>query len=249
MTPTPSRPAAITIVYDNNAFDNRLGTKWGFAALVEHQGHTLLFDTGADSPTLLGNMTVLDKDPNAIESVVLSHAHRDHTGGLSGLLATGARPTVYVHPSFPIRFKHQVTRMTTLVEVTPGQSVAARGDRASPLLTTGEIGGRIPEQSLAIKTDQGLVVVTGCAHPGIVPIVTRAKTLFGEPVHLVIGGFHLGNKSAAEVRAILAAFRELGVEKVAPCHCTGNRAIALFADEYGDEFIRAGVGRVVVVER
>ena len=110
------------------------------------------------------------------------------------------------------------------------------------------MGGRIREQALVISTDRGLVVVTGCAHPGIVQMVTRAKELFGGRVHLVMGGFHLGGKSSVELEAVLADFRRLGVEKVAPCHCTGDQAIAMFAAEYDGDFIQSGVGRVIVVE-
>jgi 7,8-dihydropterin-6-yl-methyl-4-(beta-D-ribofuranosyl)aminobenzene 5'-phosphate synthase len=90
--------------------------------------------------------------------------------------------------------------------------------------------------------------MTGCAHPGIVQIVERAQELFGGPIHLVMGGFHLGNKSVAQIDAIVAAFRSLGVERVAPSHCTGDLAIEKFRQEYGEDFIQAGVGRVIVIE-
>jgi 7,8-dihydropterin-6-yl-methyl-4-(beta-D-ribofuranosyl)aminobenzene 5'-phosphate synthase len=92
------------------------------------------------------------------------------------------------------------------------------------------------------------VVVTGCAHPGVAEMVAQAKELSGEPVYLVLGGFHLGSQDDAQIEAIIASFREMGVAKVAPCHCTGDRAIAMFEAEYGDDFIRAGVGKEIIVE-
>lgn len=245
MQPTAMLPPdtlTITIVYDNNPYDKRLKTAWGFSALIEYQGQTLLFDTGGDGPTLLGNMRTLGIDPARIESVILSHIHSDHTGGLADLLATGVRPTVYLLPSFPASFKRQVRQVTTTVEVTPGQAVG------NGIFTTGEMGSSIPEEALVIDTAQGLVVITGCAHPGVNNMVARAKELFDRPVYLVLGGFHLRSKSDAQVAAIVADFRRMGVTKVAPCHCTGDRAIAQFAAEYGDDFIRAGVGRVITVE-
>jgi 7,8-dihydropterin-6-yl-methyl-4-(beta-D-ribofuranosyl)aminobenzene 5'-phosphate synthase len=105
-----------------------------------------------------------------------------------------------------------------------------------------------PEQALVIQTGDGIVVITGCAHPGIVEMVTQARALAGGPVRLVLGGFHLGDKSASQIRSIIADFRQLGVEQVAPAHCTGERAIAMFAALYGDSYIEAGAGRVIVVE-
>jgi 7,8-dihydropterin-6-yl-methyl-4-(beta-D-ribofuranosyl)aminobenzene 5'-phosphate synthase len=232
----------ITIVYDNNAYDERLKSAWGFSALVAYHDHTILFDTGGDGPTLVENMRILRIDPTQIESVVLSHAHGDHTGGLSTLLELGARPTVYLPASFSASFKNQVGKRTEVIEVTPGLSIA------EGMYTTGEMGRSIPEQALVIKTEPGLVVVTGCAHPGIVEIVEQAREMFDRPVRLVLGGFHLGGKSKAEIDAILRDFRSLKVEQVAPCHCTGDTAIAMFAAEYGEDFIQAGVGRIIGVD-
>ncbi|MBU0511629.1 MAG: MBL fold metallo-hydrolase, partial [Chloroflexi bacterium] len=76
----------------------------------------------------------------------------------------------------------------------------------------------------------------------------QAKDLFDDSVRLVMGGFHLRSKSEAEMMAILADFRRLGVEKVAPSHCTGDQSIAMFAEEYGDDFIRSGAGKVFHVD-
>lgn len=232
----------LTIIYDNNAYDPRLRTAWGFSCLIEYRGQVILFDTGGDSPTLLANMATLDIDPSRIEAVVLSHIHGDHTEGLSGLLPlAGDDLTVFVPQSFPARFKDAVRTRAPLVEVTGPRDIGEK------VFTTGQLGRGIIEQSLALKTDQGLVVVTGCAHPGIVEVVRKAKALSGGEVCLVLGGFHLGGKSQREIEGIISEFRRLGVRKVAPCHCTGEQAIRMFRQEYGKDFIQAGVGRVVHV--
>jgi 7,8-dihydropterin-6-yl-methyl-4-(beta-D-ribofuranosyl)aminobenzene 5'-phosphate synthase len=232
----------ITIVYDNNAYDPNLKTTWGFSCLIEYRGQVILFDTGGDSPTLLTNMATLDIDPSRIEAVVLSHNHGDHTGGLSGLLPmAGDGLTVFVPQSFPARFKDALRTSAQLVEATEP------GDIGEEVYTTGELGTGIIEQSLVVKTDEGLVVVTGCAHPGIVEVIRRAKALSGDEVYLVLGGFHLGGKSQKETERIISEFRRLGVRKVAPCHCTGEQAIRLFRQEYGADFFQCGAGRVIRV--
>jgi len=66
-------------------------------------------------------------------------------------------------------------------------------------------------------------------------------------VYLVLGGFHLGGASQRQVERIIADFRQLGVQKVAPCHCTGDRAMRVFAEKYGEDFIRVGVGCVITI--
>jgi 7,8-dihydropterin-6-yl-methyl-4-(beta-D-ribofuranosyl)aminobenzene 5'-phosphate synthase len=235
-----SQTLTITIVYDNNAYDPRLKTAWGFSCLIEYRGQVILFDTGGDSPTLLANMDALGIDPGKIETVVLSHIHGDHTGGLSGLLPmTGDGSTVFVPQSFPARFKDAVQIKARLVEVAGPREIGEE------VHTTGELGTGIIEQSLVVKTDGGLVIITGCAHPGIVEVIRRAKALSGDEVYLVLGGFHLGGKSRKEIEGIISEFRRLGVRKVAPCHCTGEQAIRLFLQEYGDDFFQCGAGRVI----
>jgi len=219
-----------------------LSTAWGFSALVEYGDYSLLFDTGGDGQILMENMRLLGIDPSQIDSVVLSHAHEDHTGGLIALLDSGAKPEVYLLPSFPVSFKRQIEEFTQVSEVLPGQSFT------EGLWTTGEVGGTIPEQALIVQTGSGLVVITGCAHPGIVAIVEQAQSLFEKSVYLVMGGFHLGNMSDAEIDAVLNDFRRLEVERVAPCHCTGENAIARFATEYKMDFIQVGVGSVIRLE-
>ena len=94
----------------------------------------------------------------------------------------------------------------------------------------------------------GLVVLTGCAHAGILNTVHYAREISGvDRVWAILGGFHLGGKSRKEIEGILSEFRRLGVRKVAPCHCTGEQAIRMFHQEYGEDFIQAGVGKVIRV--
>lgn len=235
-------PLTITILYDNYSFDKRLQTNWGFSALIEDHDQRVLFDTGGDSPTLLINMGVLGIKPMGINTLVLSHAHGDHTGGLEGLLRKGVSPTIYLPPSFPASYKRNLNQRCRVEEVAPGQEIRPG------IFTTGEMGQGIPEQALVLRTSLGSVLITGCAHPGIVKMIERAKSLFDEPVYLVMGGFHLRSKSPVQIEGILSKFRQLGVEKAAPSHCTGEEAIAMFEKEYSEDFIRLGAGKIISLE-
>jgi len=111
--------------------------------------------------------------------------------------------------------------------------------------TSGELGGGLKEQSLVLKTCQGLVIITGCAHPGIVEIVEHVRGLFEENVYLLIGGFHLMGKSPKELREIAKKLDELKVERIAPCHCSGDTARGFFRQYYGDNYITCAAGLVI----
>ncbi|MHC1635558.1 MAG: MBL fold metallo-hydrolase [Candidatus Methanospirareceae archaeon] len=228
----------ITIVYDNNPWDSRMRTGWGFSCFVKKGEEEILFDTGGDPSTLIENMRAIRKEPADVDIVVLSHPHSDHTGGLSGILERKREGGIklYLGSSFPDSFKEWAKRENADVI-----EIRGRGKICEDFYTTGELGVGIKEQSLIVTTEKGLVVITGCAHPGIVSILEGVKEWFKEEIYLVLGGFHLGAKDVS------GAFRRLGVKKVAPCHCTGDKAVKFLENEYKGDFIRSGVGKVIEV--
>jgi 7,8-dihydropterin-6-yl-methyl-4-(beta-D-ribofuranosyl)aminobenzene 5'-phosphate synthase len=230
----------ITVVYDNNEHDPRLETGWGFACVVEGFEKRILFDTGGDGDVLLANMKTLGLDAQDLDAVFLSHIHGDHVGGLPRVLEANPAVTVYTPASFPVGFKEEVKGTgAAVVEVT------AAWDICPGVGSTGEMGTSIVEQALVARTPRGLVVITGCAHPGIVEVVARARDLYGDDVHLVMGGFHLRAAADAELRDVAASFREMGVRYAGPCHCSGDRAREIFAEELSERYLKVGVGTEV----
>ncbi len=189
----------LKILYDNEA-QSGFRKRWGFSCLV---GDELLFDTGADVSTLLFNMRQFGVDLSRIRGVVLSHEHGDHVGGIDIIAALGD-VTVFVPRSFSPRFKRDLTTRfhVNLVEVGEAMAVSER------VFTTGELGSFVKEQSLVVKTLNGLTVVTGCSHPGLTDILRKASQ-FGE-IQGVVGGFHGFSQ--------LDSLRDMTL--IAPCHCT-----------------------------
>lgn len=227
----------IISVYDNYLYDPELKADWGFSTLIKTPSETILFDTGRDSEILLFNMEKLNINPMSIGKVVISHIHDDHLGGLEGFLDKNNDVTVYVPFSFPIFVKNMITEKgSKCIEVSEFMEISEL------VYTTGELTGDPDEQALVIESLRGLVVVTGCAHPGIVGMIERVRILFeNKKVYLVVGGFHNPNIECVD------RFRELGVVKVAPSHCTGDLIRDAFRDEYGENFIEYGVGKMLTI--
>lgn len=228
----------ITVVFDNNPYKKGLENGWGFSCLIEGMGKTVLFDTGADGSVLLENMEKLGIDPEIVDTLVLSHAHSDHVGGVYIFLQKNHKVTVYVPESFPENFKKTTTHYGAhIIEVKASAEILQK------VYSTGEMGNWMKEQSLIVRTPKGMVIITGCAHPGVVNIVKRAKELFEDEVLLVMGGFHLMGKSRSEIETIISDMQKLGVHYVGPCHCTGDKARDLFQQAYREHFISIGVGK------
>ena len=230
----------VTIVYDNNAGRKDLTAAWGFACVIQGLEKTILFDTGGEGKTLLENMRRLGLDPKAIEVIVLSHIHGDHTGGLSSILRERSDIPVYMPSGFPSAFVKQVHSLGGQPQEATDSAVVCRGAR-----TTGTLGrGAIEEQGLCVRTSAGWIMITGCAHPGVENLAGQARETVGESLHLVVGGCHLVRQSPAKINAVLDRLEELGVKRVAPCHCSGDLARRLFEQRYGDRCELAGVGSI-----
>ena len=230
-----------TVVVDTTAEATALQSAWGLAVLVEDEDDTVLFDTGPSGATLLHNLGQLGFELARIDGVVLSHIHHDHVGGLQALLRTGIQPSLFVLPSFPEPFRKALPASVRQIETTPGSRVG------TGLISTGEMPGPLGEQALIVPTASGIALVTGCAHPGVVRLAERARQLVRQRLRLVLGGFHLGEASSDEVDRVVRGLRTLGVEQVAPCHCTGALAVRRLRAEYGADCLEPGLGKPLVI--
>ena len=235
---------SMTIVYDNYTYQENTKADWGFSCFIKGTEKTILFDTGTNESILLGNIDILGIDVGDVDLIVISHNHRDHTGGLNSILGRKTDIPVYFGDSFPSGFSENISnRGATPVRVNKPIEICEH------VFSTGELHGPVNEQSLLIDTENGLVIITGCSHPGIINILKRSQEILDKKIFLVFGGFHLLNHSDAQIKDIIQEFKALGVEKCGATHCTGGRAIALFKEAYGENYVSMGVGQVIRVSK
>lgn len=94
------------------------------------------------------------------------------------------------------------------------------------------------DQAIVIKTEQGLVIVLGCAHRGMINTIYHAREITGvKEIQAVIGGSHLVGTSEERLWQSIAALREMGVQKLGLCHCTDIPVISILAQEFGEGFL------------
>jgi 7,8-dihydropterin-6-yl-methyl-4-(beta-D-ribofuranosyl)aminobenzene 5'-phosphate synthase len=100
--------------------------------------------------------------------------------------------------------------------------------------------------ALIINTEPGLVVVLGCAHRGIINTLYHAQQLTGtKKINTVAGGSHLISASEERICQTMAALKELDIQGLGLCHCTGLPTTALIAQEFGDKFFFNNTGTVL----
>lgn len=188
--------------YNNIPFDPALTPAKGFSCYIPEA--SLLFDTGGDPAVLAGNLRALGIDPAEIRRLVLSHDHWDHVGGLSAVLGENPDLQVFV----PAGFSEE--KLAAIREQARAAVIGEWQEIEDGIASTGPCGGAIPEQSLAISTSEGFLIVAGCAHPHISAIIEAVKghgKVFG-----AIGGFHAISDADREALKTLAY--------LAPSHCT-----------------------------
>ncbi|HEY2810436.1 MAG TPA: MBL fold metallo-hydrolase [Rhabdochlamydiaceae bacterium] len=228
----------ISILYDNRSHDPHLQEGWGFSALIESDGYKILFDTGGDAKAFAANAEKMQIPFSQITHLVFSHRHWDHIAGLLQVVeALNKDALLYIPRGFPwLLAKKAASRLKT-TRVKDSMPIAPH---VFSLVLRG--GFWLYEQALLLQTPSGIGVLTGCAHPGIIAIIKQAQRYLQKPIAFVIGGFHLLYTSAEHSENIVKEFQELGVQKVAPCHCSGEHVIRKFEKAYGSNFLKVGTG-------
>ncbi|MEJ2719171.1 MAG: MBL fold metallo-hydrolase [Deltaproteobacteria bacterium] len=138
----------------------------------------------------------------------------------------------------------QIPRVTSFEIGFPGAVMEVEGE-----LVTDPIED---DQSLVVNLgEKGLVVISGCAHSGIVNSVLYAQKLTGvSRVNSVIGGFHLtGPVMAPMIEPTIQEMKNLAPELIVPMHCTGPEAVQRFAQEFPDSFVLSSVGTKIVLSK
>ncbi len=273
----------ITLLSTMLADGRELG-EWGFAALVEVDGHRILFDTGAHTDVVLKNALSLGIDLSTVTEVILSHSHWDHVGGFMALRESvlaktpGALARTHVgegmfYPRasfFPGMEDNQMLRIKADYEKTGGGFVVhdkpvqlypgvwltgpvprkypERNWSGSAKVTTpsGLVEDNLPEDmALIFDTAQGLVVLTGCGHAGVVNIIDYARTIVRPArVHALIGGIHLFAAKEETFQWTAGMLKGFGVDNLIGAHCTGVETVYRFRQELGLDRAHAVVGAV-----
>jgi 7,8-dihydropterin-6-yl-methyl-4-(beta-D-ribofuranosyl)aminobenzene 5'-phosphate synthase len=236
------QPVTVKVIYDNYVKVSGLQADWGYAILIEGLEKTILFDTGTKPEIFKANFTKMGLDAGKVDYLVLSHEHSDHTEGIPAFVKMKSGIPVIIPYSFSGQFKKKMTGygLEPLLVKEPARI-------CTNLFTSGEFDYQIAEQTLVLNTKKGLVVMTGCSHPGIVEMLKEIKSTFNRNIYMVFGGFHLLQKSEKEMNAIISEMKALGVVRCGATHCTGDKQIKMIREAFGENYFELGVGNTFVI--
>lgn len=238
----------ITVLFDEKAVSQKFKTGFGLSLLIND---TVIFDTGSNGEALLHNLRILNVDTDKITTVVISHEHWDHTGGLVDLLSVTTNPNVYVCPGFSRELKKEIQKSGGKTHMTDGITKIAKN-----IYTTGEIfatNKNMPlyEQSLIVtKAHDRAALICGCSHYTLTDTIEDIKntivSYFNRIVTLdtIIGGFHLRHETDASLESLNKKLFKQGINTIVPLHCCGDKANKYFQSNFSGTYNNHTVGSV-----
>jgi 7,8-dihydropterin-6-yl-methyl-4-(beta-D-ribofuranosyl)aminobenzene 5'-phosphate synthase len=252
----------VSILTDNYPGGNT-GAEHGLSYFVEHEGTKILFDTG-QSDLFLQNASIMGINLEERDLIILSHGHFDHGNGLAHL--SGGR--LLCHPDCFVKryrtidhtyigLKNSRSEITEKFDLTTSKAPYRVSDSVLFL-------GKIPritdfesqetafsfedgtadfiadDSAVALLTEKGLFVITGCGHAGVVNTLEQARKATGEQrIYGIMGGFHLKKRDRQTIETI-DYLKKNRVEHVIPSHCTAFPAIVDFAENLNIQLVKTG---------
>jgi len=236
----------ITTIVDNYVWREGLASSWGLSFYVEaftdDKKHSVLMDTSGSFQAFFNNASKLGLNLATIEAILISHWHGDHCGALSHVLSL-LKPQTPVYVPSENSFGVKEIRRAGGVPIICCEPI----EFFDGVMSTGEVVGGLSEHSLTINVKGiGLVVLTGCSHPGLVNVLKRAQKVSSvEKIHAVIGGFHLS--SISEGLKMGEFLKNLNVRLVSPCRCTSDDSKQGIAKIMGNRYVKNGSGKAITV--
>ncbi len=263
----------IRVVAENSIYKEKLLAEHGLAFWIKMGNTEYLFDTG-QGLVLDNNLEELGINIDDLAGILLSHGHYDHANGLKGLFEVRSDLRLYGHsdifiPKYSQRSSGLLYRGMNITrdDVENFISVNEAREIEEGLWMTGEIAVDNREeilrpdykvkvddelkvdqfrddQALFIETEEGIVVLLGCSHSGVVNTLKYIKELTaGQRIAAIIGGMHLIHADMERIDAIIDYLQELDFDLLAPLHCTGFKAAARMNSVFKDRVVAGGVGR------
>ena len=267
----------ITVLMENDSCREGIYAEHGLSLFIETEKHRLIMDTGSSDLTWK-NADTMGIDLSVVDTVVISHGHYDHTGGLMDLLKRNGRAVIYIRRNAFGAFYHGMKYIGMDQNSSSFENIHyvdqffavddelflfsdIKGRRLWPQSNheLSEVVNQIHiqdefshEQVLVIHEKDQYVLISGCAHNGILNILDKFRTIFARDPDLVISGFHMKKKTVyspeeiSTIKAIACELKRMDHTMFYTGHCTGRPAFDLMKEIMGERLQKMNAGDVIL---
>lgn len=224
----------IKLIATGSSHLNFLTGQWGLSMLVSK---SVLFDTFCSYNALIKKLKKAGNSIDDIQSVVISHDHPKHIGGLWGLIKNIRNLNVYLPIHADEQTKKRVINEGGILKEGPAVRLVRPGVYVTEDFVGAVDGKPMAEQAIAIETVRGMILLFGSARPGVGAFIQRANAVFGKPVHGIIGGLHLPLLKHEDVLHQAIGIKGEGIDMIAPLHATNMRSFKEFRDIFREDYV------------
>ncbi|MEJ5284860.1 MAG: MBL fold metallo-hydrolase [Brevinematia bacterium] len=258
----------ITTLIENTVYQSGLIAEHGLSIYIEGEKR-ILFDTG-QSDDFIKNATMLGINLEKIDTVIISHGHYDHAGGLKHFCNINSKAKIYVKEGFftpkyrdrqkfigienifpqRIIFVKNKTELFSDIFIIPEIKIENNWDtHFEGMFIKTAIGFEVDEFNdelfLVIKKDGKINIISGCSHRGITNIILSAKKEFENPINLVLGGFHTKGWNKERMEKLINNLQNFEINSIGCCHCTGIENYALIKEVFKEKAFYNSTGNII----
>ncbi|MEM0380820.1 MAG: MBL fold metallo-hydrolase [Desulfurococcaceae archaeon] len=227
----------IVVVDDKTGFSDLKNTH-GLSLYIEFDNLYLLFDLGPSSEILQHNVDKLGIDIELLDSIIISHNHVDHFNAIPYVGWVSPFLQIYI----PYDSMNSIGKYAKQNSLKPVEVIDWINPWSSVYVSK-PIYGPPWEHFLVFKTNMGLIVLSGCMHPGVDKTLDTIVNYLNDQVYCIIGGFHLVNALERVVYSTIEIlFNKYRVDKIAPLHCSGGLFTSILKNKYSDKYIDLHTG-------
>ncbi len=262
----------IVTLLDNVVYGNRLCAEHGLSFYIESDENKVLFDTG-QSDNFIKNAQILGIDISKVDSLILSHGHYDHTGGLEAFCRINHKAMIYAKEGlFVSKYKNKTDFIGTKynnslfdnririvkkkIELYPNFFIMPIINIENTWDTHFNEFFIKPdkiflednfedEQFIVFVNNNKMNIISGCSHRGISNIIQSAVEIFQLPINFVLGGFHLKDADNDLTCRLIHELLKYDIERIGVCHCTGIEKYPEIKEVFKNKAFYSFTGNVI----
>ncbi len=231
----------VTVIVDRYGDPEKYVLRRGLTVFIETKDNYILFDLGPDSESLQKNAEKMGIDLELLDGAIISHTHSSHIGGINAL----GWSSPFLKILIPFDSMKSIGRIIKNNGLVPIEVL----DWLNPwpqIYVTPPVYGPPWEHFLVINTPKGLIVLSGCMHPGLMKTISVIRKKFGDKkIYALIGGFHLENALESYIENTIRELLKVNPEKIIPLHCSGSLFINRARSVLGNKIVEVKVGNTI----